>query len=177
MSSLTIPDLAAGLDEFGETYSALDVFAHDVRGLEQLVAGEQVPGLDGIAPIGPNAFSFSHGQKQYRLVVFPNHGVVRVTRDGNMRTETMVGAAFGTAVGGAVGAAVSSRPQSQEIAALAGMALGLLIGGVIGAAVADSKAPRRVFALRFDPNAKQWRAYDGGLIRWMKERLAGPDLA
>lgn len=39
----------------------------------------------------------------------------------------------------------------------------------------NSNAPRRVFALRFDAEKKQWRAYDGGLIRWMKERLARPE--
>lgn len=177
MSNLTLSDLAAGLEKFGDRYSALDVFTHDVQGLEQLLDGQPYSGFsesNGIVKHETNVFSFSHGNQRYRFVVFPEHGVVRVTRNGGVRSETMAGAALGTAVGGVVGAAVS-RPQDQEIAALAGMALGLLMGGVIGATVADSNAPRRVFALRFDAEKKQWRAYDGGLIRWMKERLARPE--
>lgn len=175
MPNLTLSDLAAGLEKFGDRYSALDVFTHDVQELEQLIEGQQVPESSGIIKHGPNVFSFPYGNQRYQFVVFPDHGVVRVTRNGGIRPETMAGAALGTAMGGVVGAAVS-RPQAQEIAALAGMALGLLVGGVIGAAVADANPPRRVFALRFDADKKQWIAYDGGLVRWMKERLARPEL-
>lgn len=174
--NLSILDLANGLELFGNTYSALDVFVHDVDGLESLLQGQQVVGLESVTSIGPNAFSFPYDGRQYNLLVFPDHGVVRVMRNGQMRTETMAGAALGTAVGGAIGSVVS-RPQDREIAALAGMALGLLIGGAIGAAVADATPARRVFALRFDADKKRWQAYDGGLVRWMKEKLAGPDLA
>jgi outer membrane lipoprotein SlyB len=176
MPSLTFSDLATGLEKFGDRYTALDVFVHDVDGLDLLLQGQQVSGLENVTNIGPNVFSFSHDGRQYDLLVFPDHGVVRVTRNGQVRTETMAGAALGTAVGGAIGSAVS-RPQDREIAALAGMALGLLIGGAIGAAVADATPARRIFALRFDADKKRWQAYDGGLVRWMKEKLAGPGLA
>lgn len=175
MPNLTLSDLAAGLEKFGDRYSALDVFTHDVQGLDQLLAGQQSPESSGLVKVGANIFSFSHGNRLYNFVVFPDYGVARVTRNGGMRPEAMAGAALGTAMGGVVGAAVS-RPQDQEIAALAGMALGLLIGGVIGSALADANPPRRVFTLRFDADKRQWQAYDGGLIRWMKQRLAGPEL-
>ena len=176
-ASLTRRDLVAGLEEFGDRYQALDVFVHDVADLERALQGEHVAGLQPIEGVQPASFAFSEAGGNYLLTVFADHGVARVTREQGILAQTMMGAAIGSAVGGAFGAAVASRPQSHEIAALAGMALGLLIGGVLGATVADSHPPRLVFALRFDPDTKQWRAYDGGLIRWMKERLAAPDLA
>lgn len=46
--------------------------------------------------------------------------------------------------------------------------LGLLIGDPIGDGLADA---RRIFAMQLDPVTRQWVAYGGGLLRWMKERL------
>ncbi|MDI1433873.1 hypothetical protein [Polyangium sorediatum] len=174
MPNLTLSDLVSGLEEFGERYHALDVFVHDVEGLKRALDGEVEPGFEPIEGVGPVAFSIPYNGKHYRLTVFAEQGVARLTREEGVRAEVLTSAAIGSAVGGAVGVAASPRPQVQEFAALAGMVLGLLVGAAIGAAVADSNAPRRVFALRFDPQMKEWRAYDGGLVRWMKERLAAP---
>ncbi len=173
MPNLTLSDLVSGLEEFGDRYHALDVFVHDVEGLDRALNREEVEGLQLIEGVGPVAFAIGIGGKRYRLTVFAEQGVARLTREQGVRPEFLTGAAIGSAVGGAVGAA-ASRPQNQELAALAGMVFGLLVGAAVGAAMADSSASRRVFALRFDAEAKEWRAYDGGLVRWMKERLAAP---
>lgn len=102
-----------------------------------------------------NVFMIHADNKQYWLNVFPEHEIARITRERRMTKEVMAGAALGTAIGGAVDAAAgSSRPQEQELTALAGMILGLLVGAAVGATVATSNAPRRVFALRFDPDEK-----------------------
>lgn len=181
MDKLSVSDLAAGLEELGDRYQALDVFAKDVADIERLQRGEVVTNLVPARDQTQSGqefpvFSFAHGDKRYRLRIFPTHGVVRVTRETpDIRPEVALGAAIGAAAGGAAGIALADESVDREFAALAGTILGLLIGAAIGGKVAGTNPPRHVFALRFDPESKTWRAYDGGLLRWMKERLAPPE--
>lgn len=181
MDKLTLSDLAAGLEELGDRYQALDVFAKDVANIDRLLHGEIVTALVPVASQTepeqrPLTFSFEHKGKRYHLRIFPTHGVVRVTREPpGIRTEFALGAAVGAAIGGVAASSLGGKSADRELAALAGTILGLLVGAVIGGKVAGTNPPRHVFALRFDPESKRWRAYDGGLLRWMKERLAPPD--
>jgi hypothetical protein len=182
MDKLSLADLAAGLDELGDRYQALDVFAEDVAGIDRALRGEVVEKLE---PVGgqtegeqrPLIFSFAHEDKRYRLRIYPAHGVVRVTRERpDIRPEVALSAAIGAVAGGAAGATLGAKSADRELAALAGTILGLLIGTVFGRGVAGPNSPRHVFALRFHPESRTWKAYDGGLLRWMKERLAPPEI-
>jgi hypothetical protein len=73
----------------------------------------------------------------------------------------------GAALGGAIAAASKQRGEGV----LGGALLGLLVGGVLGSATAPV---RKVFAMELDPVSRTWVAYDGTLLRWMKDRLLPP---
>lgn len=174
---LTLTDLAHGLETFSDRYQALDVFFDDidVSELQRLAMGEQVPGL---YPIAQDAFLFDRGGHRYRFQIFADEGVARVTRHTgeapSPATNAGTGALAGAAVGALLGAGVSSKRAASEGTAT-GLVLGLLVGAALGAASTSAEPPRRVFALCFDANEGQWRAYDGGLVRWMKSTLAPPE--
>ena len=75
----------------------------------------------------------------------------------------------GAAIGGAIAAATVAASKQRGDGVLGGALLGLLVGGVLGAAT--TPPVRRVFAMEFDPVARAWVAYDGTLLRWMKDKL------
>ena len=154
---LETEDLIAGLMLFGgDRYHAVEVFADDLSesALTQ-VATEPVISRDG---------------KTFRFSVFADRGVVRL----EIADPSSIGPA--AAVGATVGAAVGAAAREKGEALLGGALLGLLVGGLIGAA-SDGNKPRRVFAMQFDPLTRQWMAYDGTLLRWMKDRLLVPSHA
>lgn len=173
---LKLTDLAQGLETFSDRYQALDVFIDDMdtSELRRVVKGEQVPGLLVIAQ---DAFAFERGGRWYRLQVYAEERVARVERYRGEPPPPAANLGAGAFVGGALGAAfgatVSPKRTSTEGAA-AGLVLGLLVGAALGAASTNHERPRRVFALCFDASQGQWRAYDGGLVRWMKSTLAAP---
>jgi hypothetical protein len=71
--------------------------------------------------------------------------------------------------GSPVGAATAAADAQKGGGLLGGTLLGLLVGATLGS---GAEAARRVFALAYDSAAREWRAYDGGLLRWMKDQLA-----
>lgn len=163
MNSLTLDNLAAGLETFGgDRYQALDVFFEDLRLLPE---GDRARLLVD----GSSGFAFSSRDRWYRLELLDNNRVARVTRKAS---PPGTGALAGGGLGALAGIALSPDGKSTE-----GAAVGLLLGMLVGAALEqdgprESSAPRRVFALRFDPNTGTWRAYAGGLVGWMKAQLA-----
>lgn len=150
--SLSTSDLIGGLELFGDRYHAVDVFADD---------------LDPKAHPEVEHRIVHHAGKTYRYSVLPEHGVVRLARDSASPV------AAGAAAGAALGLAVTAAKKAKGGELLRRAVLGVLVGGVIGAASETSQPPRRVFAMQFDRQAQQWKAYDGSLhvLRWMKERL------
>ena len=64
---------------------------------------------------------------------------------------------------------IDAANKQKGAGLLGGALLGLLVGAPLGGAAGDA---RRVFALIYDAAADQWRAYDGGLLRWIKDQLA-----
>ena len=57
---------------------------------------------------------------------------------------------------------------------LGGALLGLLVGGLLSTSAQSTTAVRKVFAMELDPATRTWLAYDGTLLRWMKDRLLPP---
>lgn len=165
---LTLDDLAAGLLSFSDTYLALDVFAQDVGELES----ESTMAAAGLVPRADGSLDFERRGKRFNMRLFQDLGVVRVTGAGQPPAPVPAPAVTGAA-GAAIGAAVAKRGEG-----MGGAAVGLLLGLLVGAALGEPSrnAPRRVFALRFDPDTREWRAYDGGLVRWMKEQLGPPEV-
>jgi len=72
--------------------------------------------------------------------------------------------------GPSVSRAIAAAQSTRGGAAADELVLGLLAGGFLGRDTSQD-APRRVFTMRFDATLGQWRAYDGGLVPWMKEHL------
>lgn len=159
MPELTLQNLVDGLKTFADRYHALDVFIDDLAELRRPAPAIAADGTFQIA-----------GEK-YRLQLFPDQGVARITR--HVGTTSAAPAAAGAAIGALMGSAVSPKREGAAV----GLLLGLLVGAALGASATEPKGPRRVFALCFDPESGQWRAYDGGLVRWMKSSLAVPDLS
>ena len=49
--------------------------------------------------------------------------------------------------------------------------LAMLVGDQIGDPVRPPERNRRIFPLQFDARTREWSAYDGGLVPWLKEQL------
>lgn len=161
--TLTISNLVAALDQF-PAYHAIDVFADDLAELR----GPSVASAP-IRPLDPQGRSYSvaHQGRSFKLDIFPQQGVARLSKDGASATATA--AATGALAGSLIGAAIDAASKQKGAGLLGGALLGLLVGASLGSAAGDA---RRVFALAYDPASAQWRAYDGGLLRWMKDQLA-----
>ncbi len=167
---LRIDDLVSGLEVFDGRYQAIDVFADDVH---ELVAGEAIRGLRALDETGRRFILSPPGRdKSYHLELFPDAGVVRLSFAPERTSQPGAGAVLGGLAGTAIGAATTKKGEG----AAAGLLLGLLVGAALGGA-SDTPAPRRVFTLRFDAERERWQAYDGGLVRWMKEQLLPGRLA
>lgn len=163
---LTLHDMVRGLERFGDRYQAIDVFADNVK---ELHTGETVEGLSKLDEIG-RQYSLSMKDKLYRLELFPDAGIVRLVRTRQTpRAQTVIAGAL---IGGLAGATMGAATEIKEGMG-AGLVLGLLAGAVLGGVLDSSSSvphPRRVFTLRFDQDSREWRAYDGGLVRWMKKQ-------
>lgn len=146
---LETTDLVRALTRFGDRYRAVDVFADDLSSAA----------TDAIR----NGKAVTDAGVAYRYRVFPQ-GVVRLERVESSAV------AQGAVAGAALGTAIAAASEAKGDGVLGGALLGLLIGGVLGAAT-EKGASRRVFAMQFDPDASQWTAYDGELLRWMKDQL------
>lgn len=158
---LTLSNLVAALDEFPR-YHAIDVFADDLDELRQRPLPASFQPLD----VQGRSFLVFHQGRGFQLDLFPEQGVARLS-NGVVPPE-VAGAVGGAVAGGLVGAAIDAAGKLKGVGLLGGLVLGLLIGASLGGA-ADA---RRVFALAYDRAAGQWKAYDGGLLRWMKDQLA-----
>ena len=160
--SLSLSNLVAALEQF-PAYHAIDVFADDLGELRERSLPDSLRPLDAQ---GRNFLVAKQGTN-FKLEIFPEQGVARLSRNGVPPAAT--GAFSGALAGGLIGAAVDAAGKQKGAGLLGGVLLGLLVGASLGGAAGDA---RRVFALTYDHASKQWRAYDGGLLRWMKDQLA-----
>lgn len=158
---LSLSNLVAALDQFPR-YHAIDVFADDLSELLQ-----PPPGLFRQVDAQGLSFLVTHEGREFKLEIFPDQGVARLSR--NDIAPGVTAAVGGAVAGGLVGAAIDAAGKQKGTGLLGGLLLGLLVGGTLGGAAGTA---RRVFALTYDHAAGQWRAYDGGLLRWMKDQLA-----
>jgi hypothetical protein len=159
--TLTVSNLVAALDRF-PAYHAIDVFADDLAELRQPVASSMRP-LDAQG----RSFLVTDQGRDFRLEIFPERGVARLSKNDSSPTAT--GVITGAFAGNLVGAAINTASKQKGAGLLGGALLGLLVGATLGGAAGDA---RRVFALIYDSATGQWQAYDGGLLRWMKDQLA-----
>lgn len=165
---LTIEDLTRGLDLFGSRYHAINVFADDIQ---ELVgwrdSGSLPPAFVPLAASGQR-FQIEIATRLYELELFPDHGVVCLSESKStpaLRTVTELDT-------GVVTGTIAIAEQRKGSYWSEYLVLGLLVGAFLGEpAPADSKSPRWVFTLSFDRVDQRWCAYDGGLVRWMKESL------
>lgn len=161
---LKLSNLVAALRQF-PAYHAIDVFADD---LAELRAGSLPASFRRLDADG-RKYAVTEGGESFALDVFPQQGVVRLSKPGPAAGQgALHGAIMGGLVGTAVGSAIDAAGQQKGDGMLGGLLLGLLVGASLGVSAGDA---RRVFALRYDRQSNAWRAYDGGLLRWMKEQL------
>lgn len=171
MAELTLLDLATALRAYAG-YSAIDVFADDVRELVQLRDTRTIP--PGMMPLDATGarFAVTLNDAAYRLTVDRQRGIARLSRaEGAEPGAPVDAAALGGIAGAAAGAAIGAASTKKGEGWLPGLVLGLLAGAMLGQANAGANRPRRVFTLAFNPDAARWEAYDGGLVPWMKEEL------
>jgi hypothetical protein len=159
---LTLSNLVAALDQF-PWYHAIDVFADDLDELRQWPLPASFRAVD----VQGRSFRVSHQGRMFQLDLFPEQGVARLSK--NEVAPEVAGAVGGAVAGSLVGAAIDAAGRQKGVGLLGGLALGLLIGASLGGAAGGA---RRVFALAYDQTLGQWKAYDGGLLRWMKDQLA-----
>ena len=164
---VAVHDLVSALERFGGKYEAIDVFANDIVELSQWATTRQLPPhIQGVNTEG-KLFVVRHGTQSYRLEIFPIEGVARLSRWMGAAPNQVNSAIAGGALGAAIAAALAKKGDAW----IGGLLLGLLIGAAIGGGGNADAVSHRVFALVFDAATKDWRPYDGGLLRWMKERL------
>lgn len=156
---LTLNNLVAALEQF-PAYYAIDVFADDLGELQEHPLSESLYPLD---PQGRN-FLVAKKSTNFKLEIFPEQGVARLSKNG---IPPATAAFRGGIANGLIGAAITAAGK-QKAGLLGGVLLGLLVGARLGGAAGDA---RRVFALAYDHASSEWRAYDGGLLRWMKDQL------
>ena len=164
---LKLAELAAGLLKYGARYAEIHAFADDIDEIRQLYQDSPPPNLRP-ADVEGRVFSYEHEGTRF-VVELSDNGVVKLRRDeerphdGN---QTAGAAITGGVAGAAIGAATSKKGDGWA----AGLVLGLLAGAMLGSG-SSQDAPRRVLTMRFDPESRQWQAYDGGLVNWMKSEL------
>lgn len=162
---LTLADLVGGLTKYGAQYTEINVFADDVHEIHDLRAGEPARTLRPLDAVG-RRFLFEHAGCRYHLEL-DERGVATVRRPDPDVGSIAVGTAFGGMAGAAIGSAASKKGEGWA----AGLFLGMLAGATLAATSSQAKPPRRVLTMRFDPEARNWVAYDGGLVAWMKSEL------
>lgn len=157
---LKLDDLVRGLERFRDRYQAFGVFADD---LAQLDEAAPIQGLKAIDPAG-RKYRWTTEAGSYELRLSPEEGVVHLHR-ATAREVQAEAAAFDAAV---ARAAIKAATDKKGGGAGRGPLLGLLIGKM---PEGTAGLPDRIFTMEFDPQAGEWRAYDGGLVRWMKQEL------
>ena len=169
-TKLRLEDLAGAL-ALSPQYQQVDVFADDL--VPQWWEDGRLQNVGG----SPLRYQADCGQGTVTFEVHPVAGVVRASR-GAAQAGTTAGAVAGAAIGAAVTEAIKNASQEKGKDWTGELLFGLLVGAAIGAGVGAAVAPRRVFALRYDPQTRGWRAYDGELLHWMKQHLlSGPTAA
>lgn len=159
--TLTLPDLAAGLDDLGDRYYALGVFADDVVEVQQLERGDVPSGLASLDPEG-HRFAYVH-QGTTLVLEVGRDGVVQLRRPADSLSASHFGPTSNSHAAEAIRTAQIKKGRGWPF----GLVLGLLSGGPLG----PSKITRHVFTMRFEPETREWLGYDGGLLRWMKSEL------
>ena len=170
MDKLTLSHLAAGLAQFAQNYSAIDVFADDLQEIEGVRNGVVPATWHALDETGRRFFLMVDG-KPHVLDIIDTLGVVRLAHHEAPQSSSD-SAVVGAVVGGVAGAAITAATSKKGNAWAGGLMLGLLVGAYIGNKADDQPLPpRRVFTMRFDASTKGWVAYDGGLVPWMKTHL------
>jgi hypothetical protein len=164
MPQLTLIDLVTGLVGRTNRYTELVVFADDLAEVAQLRIGELPLELTPLDHAGVH-FSFRDRGQVFRLEVSED-GVARLSKlEGPEKKRTVLQdeAPHGAVPSAALRTAVAKKGD--------GWAAGLVLGLLVGPAIPGSQKSRRVLTVRFHGGDRTWKAYDGGLVRWMKREL------
>ena len=88
------------------------------------------------------SFFVLHEGREFKLEIFPDQGVARLSRTG---IPPVVDATGGVIVSGLVGTAIDTAEKQKGTGLLGGLLLGLLVGGPLGGVAGGA---RRVLRLR-----------------------------
>lgn len=165
MPQLKLNDLVSGLVGRTNRYTELVVFADDLAEVAQLRIGELPLELTPLDHAGVH-FSFRERGQAFRLEVSED-GVARLSKlpEGAEKKRTVLQdeAPHGAVPSAALRTAVAKKGD--------GWAAGLVLGLLVGPQIPGSQKSRRVLTVRFNGADRAWKAYDGGLVRWMKREL------
>ncbi len=168
MPQLKLNDLVAGLLSRTGRYSELVVFADDLAEVAQLRIGELPLELTPLDHAGVH-FSFRERGQTFKLEVSED-GVARLSKlEGTEKRRTVLQdeAPHGAVPSAALRTAVAKKGD--------GWAAGLVLGLLVGPVISGSTKSRKVLTVRFNGADRTWKAYDGGLVRWMKRELPASD--
>jgi hypothetical protein len=163
MPQLRLTDVVTGLLSRGTRYTELVVFADDLAEVAQLRIGELPLELTPLDHAGVH-FSFVDRGQTFKLEVSED-GVARLTKlegAAKKRTVNQDEAPHGAVPSAALRTAVAKKGD--------GWAAGLVLGLLVGPTIQGSVKSRKVLTVRFSGD-RAWKAYDGGLVRWMKREL------
>jgi len=162
---LHLNDLVDALSLFKNgRYHTIAVFADDVASLALL---QQRQSPESTAS-DVHRLSVMVNEKNFLLSVSAE-GVVRLSRSTLPKP-----AGQGVFISGFLEHAIRRARAKKGASGVPGI-FGVLIGPSInGTPSSDTEPgePRFVFVVQFD-STRQWIAYDGGLVRWLKEELCG----
>lgn len=166
MPRLSFRDLQNALGQFSARYDAVEVFADDVEEIGELARGGAPAGVHRTSPDGRTLLVAIDGS-HFRATLDIAGGMLRFSREPTPPKVLELGS-----LGAVAGATLAAATSKKGDAWVAGLIVGLLAGATIAVATTPTP-PRRVFTMQFDPDTRQWLAYDGGLVPWLKEAAAG----
>jgi hypothetical protein len=159
---ISLAHLVPALERYDGKYSVFEVFADDVEELHALRRGEPLaPDLD-VKAHGKD-LSFTVDGKRYVLTLAEKSAIARITRDAGASGAQLASQGIDGLIGGAIGLATSAKGE--------GWMPGMIIGVLAGAALLGQTKERSV-TLRYDRQAREWRAFGGPMSQWLRQRAA-----
>jgi hypothetical protein len=158
---LSLAQFARALERYDGRYSVFEVFADDVEELHTLARGGILdPALD--ANPDADGLLFSVDDERYRIMVTERSAIARITRAADAPAPPMPGKPLERVIWRAIGLATSAKGE--------GWMPGLVVGVLGGTQLEQGK--ERTITVRYNPDAREWRAYGGPMSQWLRQTTA-----
>lgn len=164
-TGLGFSELVSGLCRHGDRFFELCVFADDIIDIQKIAKGNDSCRTK-ISDTKDERFFFKSGNNEYSVCILRKDGVARLSRASGPYCSGIENLA---SVQSLAKISIATAMNKKGKGWMPGLVLGMLIGDTI----LGGKA-RRILPLRFDLHSKEWCAYDGGLVAWLKSEFLKP---